>query len=179
MRGKPAPDPQSAEPDDDDRPTAEEMREAHEEAAEVKEVEGIKLYDDPAVEAVDLTRVEPGGPLPATPEDDPLFDPEEAAKPEIRDRDASVAALAEALAELLADPKLRDPKDATGRTVVIGPGMVADRYPFKSRPWFSQELSALQMGKGPLAGKFDLSLAEDLGIREGKYRLRRVDGHAE
>jgi hypothetical protein len=182
MRGKPAPasqpDPQPADEEDDDAPTVEEVREIHEEAAEVKEVEGIALYDDPAVEAVDLTKVTPGGPAVAL-EDDPLYDPEEEAKPAPKDRGAALDALADALRELLADPQLRDPRDPSGRTVVIGPGMVADRYCFKSRPWFSQELSALAMGDGPLAGRFDLALAEDLGIREGKYRLREIADHAQ
>lgn len=175
LRGKPAPQPATAE---DDEPTADEMQEAHEEAAEVKQVEGIDLYDDPTIEAIDLTRETPALPDP-DPEDDPLYDPEEEAKPEVTSRPQAIAALADALGELIDDESLRDPKDPSGETVIIGPGMVSDRYRFRSRPWFLAELASLAEGKGDLAQRFVLTLAEDLGIREGKYRLRRVGNHAQ
>lgn len=174
LRGKPAP--QTA--DDDDEPTADEMTEMHEEAAEVRTVEGIELYDDDATEAVDLTRESPALPAVAD-EDDPLYDPDEEAKREPRDRPEALAALAVALEELLGDEALRDPRDPSGRTVVVGPGLIADRYPFKSRPWFSAELAALCEGQGDLAGRFVLTLAEDLGIRSGKYRLTPAGDHAQ
>lgn len=157
---------------DDDEPTAEEMDEMHDEAAEVTEVEGIDLYDDPAIRRVDLTAERPPAPEFDDPEDDPLYDPEEEAKPGARDRAAALEALADALEEMLNDPSLRDPKDPTA--VIVGPGMTADRYRFRERPWFSAEYAALAEGRGPLAARFDLTLAEDLGIRNGKYRLRRL-----
>jgi hypothetical protein len=171
FRGRKTSQPATDDDDDDETPTAEEMDEMHEEAAEVTEVEGIELYDDPEVRDVDLSSKPAPAPEFATDEDDPLFDAEEDAKPAPRDRGAALDALAVALTELLQDESLRDPADPTGKTVIIGPGMVADRYKFRERPWFSAELTALAEGQGALAQRFDLKLAEDLGIRQGKYRL--------
>ena len=157
----------------DDEPTPEEVNEMHDEAAEVTEVEGIDLY--PGGEGADVDATREPAPLPdPAPEDDPLFDPEDEAKPAARDRGAALAALARAFDELLSDDSLRDRRDP--EAVVIGPGMVSDRYPFRERPWFSAEFAALAEGQGPLADRYQMALAEDLGIRKGKYRLRRVVG---
>lgn len=169
LRGKPRTDVA------DDEPTTEEVNEMHEEAATVTDVEGIELYPDGEGADVDLTAEREPMPDPA-PEDDPLFDPEDEAKPAARDRGAAIDALRRAFGELLADGSLRDPRDP--EAVIIGPGMVSDRYPFRERPWFSAEFASLAEGEGPLAGEFSLSLATGLGIRKGKYRLRRID-HAE
>lgn len=169
MRGKPRP--QVA---DDDEPTTEEVNEMHDEAATVTEVEGVELYPSGEAADVDLTHDRPQLADPA-PEDDPLFDPEDDAKPAARDRTAAIEALAAAYEELLADESLRDPRDP--EAVVIGPGMVADRYRFRQRPWFSAEMSEHAEGRGELATRYILSLAEDLGIRRGKYRLRRATGN--
>lgn len=159
---------------DDDEPTSEEINEMHEEAAAVTEVEGVDLYPDGEGTDIDLTAPRPDLPDPA-PEDDPLYDPEEQAKPSARDRQAALVALAAAFDDLLQDPKLTDPRDP--EAVIVGPGMVSDRYSFRERPWFSAEMAQLAEGRGPLAGRYLLSLAEDLGIRQGKYRLRRVGDH--
>lgn len=164
FRGRPQPDVA------DDAPTAKEMQEMHEEAANVTEVEGIELYPDGEGADVDLTWELASPPDPA-PEDDPLYDPEDE-RPRPQSRAEAIGALADALTELLADENLRDPRDP--EAVIIGPGMVYERYRFLSRPWFSAELSALAQGESDLAGRFVLTLAEDLGIRKGKYRLRRV-----
>jgi hypothetical protein len=164
FRGRPQPDVA------DDAPTAEETQEMHEEAANVTEVEGIELYPDGEGADVDLTWEPTSLPDPA-PEDDPLYDPEDE-RPRPQSRAEAIEALADALEELLADPDLRDPRDP--EAVIIGPGMVYERYRFLSRPWFSAELSALAQGESDLAGRFVLTLAEDLGIRKGKYRLRPV-----
>lgn len=170
LRGKPAPGVA------DDEPTTEEVTEMHEEAATVSEVEGIELYPDGEGADIDLTRDRQPVPDP-DPENDPLFDPEDEAKPAARDRAAALDALAKAYDELLSDPNLRDPRDP--ESVIIGPGMVSDRYPFRERPWFSAEMAAHAEGRGPLASRYILSLAEDLGIRQGKYRLRHVAAHGE
>lgn len=173
LRGRPQPQTEVA---DDDEPTSEEITEMHEDAATVTEVEGVELYPNGEGADVDLTRNRPPMPDPA-PEDDPLYDPEEEAKPAARDRPAALEALAAAYEELLADDSLRDPRDP--EAVIVGPGMVADRYRFRSQPWFSAEMSEHAEGRGELATRYVLSLAEDLGIRNGKYRLRRVAAHAE
>lgn len=170
LRSRPAPDVA------DDEPTAEETNEMHEEAATVTEVEGIELYPDGEGADVDLTQERPPASDPA-PENDPLFDPEDEAKPAARDRAAALDALAKAFDELLRDDSIRDRHDP--EAVIIGPGMVSDRYPFRERPWFSAEFAALAEGSGPLAGRYLLSLAEDLGVRKGKYRLRRITGNNE
>jgi hypothetical protein len=170
FRGRPQPD--VAE----DEPTAEETQEMHEEAATVTEVEGIDLYPDGEGADVDLTWDTAPLPDPA-PEDDPLYDPEEDERPRPQTRAEAIEALADALGELLADPSLRDPRDP--EAVIIGPGMVYERYRFLSRPWFSAELSALAEGESGLADRFVLTLAEDLGIRKGKYRLRRVSADSQ
>lgn len=179
LRGKPRPQPQPQAADDaGEEPTADELDEAHEEAASMNEVEGINLYPDPAIRDVDLTV--PPAPLPVfqSPEDDPLYDAEEEAKPEARTRAEAVALLSEALEGLLADESLRDPKDATGQTVILKPGMVAERCKARSRPWVQAELRELQMSRGDLAQRYLLTLAEDLGLRTGKYRLRRIGDHS-
>lgn len=173
LRGKPkSPQPEVA----DDEPTTEEVNDMHEEAANVREVEGVELYPDGEGEDVDLTRDRKPQPDPE-PDNDPLFDPDDEAKPAARDRQAALAALAKAFDELLDDDSIRDRRDP--EAVLIGPGMVSERYTFRERPWFSQEFATLAEGSGPLADRFVLSLAEDLGIRRGKYRLRRVTDHDE
>ncbi len=157
-----------------DEPTAEEMDEMHDDAASVTEVEGIELYPDASTRNVDLMAPSAPAPVFDSPEDDPLYDPEEEAKPGARDRDAALAALGDALDELCADASLADPKDPSA--VIVSPGLVADRYPFRSRPFFSAEFADLAQNQGPLAARFDMELAQDLGIRKGLYRLRRVTG---
>jgi hypothetical protein len=171
VRGKPAATAHVAT--DDDQPDDEEITEMHQEAAEVREVEGITLYDDPETEAIDLTRESSALPD-VSGEDDPLYDPGEDAKPEPANRAEAVAALADAFDDLLTDETLRDPQDRSGRTVIVNPGLVFDRYRFRSRPWVSGEFAAIAEGKGDLKDRYVLVLAEDLGIRKGKYRLSRA-----
>lgn len=173
LRGKPAPQPAI----DDDAPTADEMTEMHEEAAEVKDIEGIQLYENAETEAVDLTQE--AAPLPdVADEDDPLYDPDEDAKPAPKTREEAVACLAEAFDDLLSDGSLRDRSDETGQTVIVNPGLVFDRYRLRSRPWVSGEFALIAEGQGDLSGRYVLTLAEDLGIHKGKYRLRRAGDHA-
>jgi hypothetical protein len=173
LRGRPVPQPATV---DDDEPTADEMTEMHEEAAEVRDVEGIELYEDRETEAIDLTQE--AAPLPdVADEDDPLHDPDDEARPAPRTRAEAVTGLADAFDACLADPTLLDPADPTGQTVIVTPGLVFDRYRLRSRPWVSGEFALIAEGQGDLAKRYVLTLAEDLGIRRGKYRLRRAGDH--
>jgi hypothetical protein len=58
--------------------------------------------------------------------------------------------------------------------VLITPGEIHDRYPYRSRPWFSEIL--IEMAEGALTPPPTMSLAraEDYPPHEGKYRLRRL-----
>ena len=178
FRGKPVATATVA--DDDDEPTAEEMQEMHEEVADITEVEGIELYGDPAIAAIDLTRPAGTAPVFENPEDDPLYDPEEEAKPAPKTRGEALEAMALAFDELLRDETLIDPANPNGGTVVISPGLFYDRYGFRSRPWVQGEFSDLAQGRADkrLADRYDLTLAEDLGAGKGLYRLTRVSPNA-
>lgn len=152
--------------DDEEREVREDMED---EARNTSHVEGTELYpqfDDGAATMADATVPLQHDGQEFSWEDD---------RPAPRDRGAAVAALRQALAELAADPKLLDPD---GITTVITASMIADRYPFRSRPFFVTAL--IQMAKGDLdvGNHLVLSAAPDLGKSAGKYRLQRVpDGN--
>lgn len=136
--------------------------------AEVTEVEGIELYDSEEVRNVDLSL-----PLPLPPADDDVTfeDP----KPAAMSRDQALRALHQALLDLSGDPMFRDPADPTGNTAIVQIDDIVQRYPFRTRPWFSDEVKAMATGQRTPPPCLSLEHAEDLGARAGKYRLRRVE----
>lgn len=162
----------SADEDEDEDPHADEARE---ELATVTNVEGVELY--PQTEDGERDRRQD-----ATAELSPPTDPQndvswEDDRPAPRDRQAAIDALDRAYAELAADANLRDPADPTGRTVIITAALIADRYPFRSRPFFSEVLASQAAGETPISSDRVLSRATDLGLAAGKYRL--VSPHGE
>lgn len=88
-------------------------------------------------------------------------------RPPAPSREAAVDAFVKALVELVDDDHLTDPDES--ESVLIGPALLADRYGFRSRPWFSEILTKAAEGELELPG---LSLTRT--DRAGTYRLQRV-----
>lgn len=137
-----------------------------EEVRKVVEVEGVRLYPDP--EPGDVPDREP---QPPDPDDDVTFASD---KPEPASRAEAVRALHQALRELMADPQFRDPADPTGSTAVIQVDDIYQRYPFRTRPWFSGELSRMASGERTPPPALSLERHPDFPISAGKYRLKRA-----
>lgn len=137
--------------------------------AATREVGGIDLYPtyDDGTSAASVNLADPLPPPP--PGDDTTFEDERPAP--LGPEDAARAFVA-ALRELIEVPDLRDPADPSGNTVIVGVGDIQRRYPFRSRPWFSDMLSELASGGLTPPPALALSRAEDLG--SGRYRLSRV-----
>lgn len=137
--------------------------------AATREVGGLDLYPtyDDGTSAASVNLADP---LPVPPPgDDTTFEDERPAP--LGPEDAARAFVA-ALRELIEIPDLRDPADPSGNTVIVGVGDIQRRYPFRSRPWFSDMLSELASGGLTPPPALALSRAEDLG--SGRYRLSRV-----
>jgi hypothetical protein len=147
------------------------MDEIADEIRSVQEVEGVELY--PAELDSETANVDPLAPLPPTADPDDEVSWEDP-RPEPRSRNDALRAFHAALRELIDDPALRDPREPDGNTVLITPGEIHDRYPYRSRPWFSEIL--IEMAEGALTPPPTMSLAraEDYPPHEGKYRLRRL-----
>jgi hypothetical protein len=110
------------------------MDEIADEIRSVQEVEGVELY--PAELDSETANVDPLAPLPPTADPDDEVSWEDP-RPEPRSRNDALRAFHAALRELIDDPALRDPREPDGNTVLITPGEIHDRYPYRSRPWFS------------------------------------------
>jgi hypothetical protein len=168
----------ATEPADDE--TADRMQfevQFDDEVRGVREVEGVELYprndDGTTDESVDLSR-----PLPEPPAgDDTSFEED---RPDAPSREVAILALHDVLRKLIEREDLRDPADPNGNTVIIQVSDIYGPYKFKSRPWFSGELKALAGGQRTPPPSLSLERADDLGLKAGKYRLRRIpDGDDE
>lgn len=166
--------PASQQVADDDEDAEDVRKEMRQEMKETTEVEGLELYP----EDLGATFADGDKPLPAKlpPAEELTWDDP---KPAPRDRAAAVEAFGKAAVELSDDPKLRDPADPTGCTVIVTAALFADRYPFRSRPWFVEAFNQAAAGELDLPGSRTLTPAPDLGAADGKYRLQRPSaGHA-
>jgi len=173
-----APQTRPATPQTEEEQDAQTDRETREETdkemRETTQVEGVELYPD--VEGGGATPEHAKKVFPPLPANEELT--WESEKPAPRDRNAAVEALRRALLELSQDATLRDPSDPTGRTVILKPGMVHDRYPFRSRPWFTEALIDMATGKLDAGNGLVLTAITEPGFEPGSYRLQIVpDGH--
>jgi hypothetical protein len=140
-----------------------EMREIRDgQAATIAEMRASgEIEPDPEIDDLDPSR-----PLTiprVNPEDEVILDePPEAPSPE-----AAAEAFDRALRAVAADTSLHD---RTG-TAVFMVGDLVDRYPFRSRSWFSTRLSDLVEGKLVIPP----GLALDRGEKTGQYRIRIVE----
>jgi hypothetical protein len=152
------------------------MDEIAEEIRGVREVEGVELY--PAELGAETADIDPLAPLPPTADPDDEVSWEDP-RPEPRSRNDALRAFHAALRELIDDPALRDPQEPDGNTVLITPGEIHERYPYRSRPWFSEIL--IDMAEGALTPPPAMSLAraDDYPPHEGRYRLRRLPDNPE
>lgn len=127
-----------------------------EEIAEMVADGTIPAQLDAEAEAIDPSR-----PVPPPPPDDLNWADKEAAPT----REVALAAFERALREVAADEGLRDPDDDS--VVLFQVGTLVDRYKFRSRPWFSETLTALVEGDLSFPG-----LVVDRTDRSGQYRLQ-------
>jgi hypothetical protein len=144
------------------------------EIEEVTEVDGIELYpvdeDGTTARDYDLTADLPDGAHNDLTWEDP--------RPAPRSRNDAMLAFHAALDALFDVPELRDPKDPTGDTIIITPHEIQDRYPYRSRPWFSEILIGMAEGAISPPPAKSLARADDYPAHKGKYRARRLpDGH--
>lgn len=133
---RPAPAGADDEDDEDDPRAA--RRRAEEEIAQMRESGEIETDPD----AVDIDPTVPVPP-PASDEIEVTWTSRAAAPT----AEAAAEAFDLALRDLAGtdDPKLRDPADP--EAVLFGPGDLLERYPFRSRPWFSERLSSVIEGR--------------------------------
>lgn len=176
---KPRPRPQP-DPHDDDAISAEEIEEGAEEFMDdVRSTHGGTPLDDPDMEEVRSelypaddedteelrnTSIHPPANVP-TEDFDPLADSAEDDKPTAKTRQEAIEVLAGALDALIAER-------GNGRSVVTGPGEIAERHGLRSRPWVTDEVNKLLMGQGDLASRYVAEL--DGKPKLGRYKIRRI-----
>lgn len=114
--------------------------------------------DDRGFGGIDVSR-----PVPIPPNDGTSWADKDAAP----DKETALAAFERALGELARDEKLRDRDDPD--VVVFQVSDLVDRYKFRSRPWFSEHLSAAAEGHLRLPG-----LALSRTDKPGAYRLEHL-----
>lgn len=156
----------TAIPDDaDDTETAE----VRAEIDDLEEYDGLKLFP-PDEDGETAEHVNLDDPLPRAPQgqdlswEDPL--------PAPASRGEAIAAVKAVLVQLLDKPELADP-DGNGAIVQVGD--VRAPYPFKSRPWFSETLSAMASGDIDLTQDgLSLTVAEEFPSHNRRFRLQRV-----
>jgi hypothetical protein len=149
--------------DDGDPDAAEKMavrQEIVEEIREMRESGEIPPADDDETDLIDPTRPLP----PVGPDDELTWDD---GKKEPPSEQTAAEAFDQALREIAADPDLRDPQDPA--TVVFQVGTLVDRYKFRSRPWFSERLSACADGRLVVPPGMHMCR----GDKPGQYRLTR------
>jgi len=139
------------------------------EVRNVTEVDGVPT--SPAYEDDTTTGTEEL--VPPTADQEVSFDEGKAEAPS---RGEAVRALHAALRQLMDDPAFRDPADPSGSTAIIQVEDIYSRYPFRSRPWFSGELTKMASGERTPPPALSLERHPDFPATAGKYRLKRVDG---
>jgi hypothetical protein len=145
----------------DTDPDAQTRAEIDEEIAEMKASGEIPAQLDPEADAIDPTQ-----PLPPTgPGDELSWAPD---KPSAKTPEEAAEAFDAAIAEIAADPDLRDPKDPSAVTFQVD--TLVGRYKFRSRPWFSQRLTDCADGKITIPPGYALSRSD----KPGHYRLQRL-----
>lgn len=159
----------AADPADDETRNLRADMEA--EVRETTHVEGVELY--PEIDGDRATPQDATAPLPRVPEGEGLSWADD--RPEPRNRQAALEALRKAFLELSQDPSLSDPTDPTGRTSVVTPALIAERYTFRTRPWYSEVLNGIAEGRIEIPGLL-VSLVSDGDLGKRRYRVQRVDG---
>lgn len=119
---------------------------------------------------VEMAEANPAEEIPAPTVDDGIVLDE--GKPDAPDRATAELRLDEALRACAADPRFRDPADPTGRTAVVQTGQIQKAFPFRSRPWYSEELRRFADGERASAWGIAVTRAPDVG--PGYYRLVRT-----
>jgi hypothetical protein len=122
---------------------------------------------DTAPQADDeANRVDTSKPIPPPAADDLSWADKDAAPT----REVALDAFRRALEEIADDGSLVDDDDDG---VVFQVATLVDRYKFRSRPWFSDNLTAAAEGRLDLPG-LRLSRVVDDGAKPGTYRIERV-----
>lgn len=122
--------------------------------------EGLDIY-------AEMASADPAAEIPAPVGDDGIVLDE--GKPEAPDRATAELKLDEAFRALFRERKHGDPGDPTGRTVIVTATQLYQAFPFRSRPWYSEELRRRADGEAHSAWGIVCTRAPDLG--PGKYRL--------
>jgi hypothetical protein len=90
-----------------------------------------------------MDQVDPDADIPPPPPDGVVLDE---GKPDAATPQDAQLEFDKALRAALLIPELRDPADPTGRSVIVRVGQLRDMYPFRSRGWFSDMMSAMADG---------------------------------
>lgn len=176
----PQPAPQRRKTFDLDAPVAAgqtpDRMEVADEVREVRNVEGVDLYDDPEDQDGPLDAENADDDLPMPPpggfgDDEVTFEDD---RPAPTSRGHAVEALHEVLRQLIDVEALRDPADPSGNSVIIQTNDIVIRYPYRSRPWFAQELAAMAEGKRTPPPALSLERVGGTHARDVRYRLSRV-----
>lgn len=120
----------------------------------------------------EMARVDPRQPVPPPGDEDDGIDLTEP-KPEAATRAEAELALDAALRGIAADPAFADPDDPTGRTILVRTHQIQERYPFRTRTWYSPMLAALANGERLCPPGLRVEKAPDRR-GEGWYRIIRT-----
>lgn len=120
----------------------------------------------------EMARVDPRQPVQPPSDDDDGIDLTEP-KPEAKTRAEAELALDAALRGIVADPAFADPDDPTGRSSLVRTHQIQERYPFRTRTWYSPMLAALAAGERMCPPGLRVEKAPDRR-GEGWYRIIRT-----
>jgi hypothetical protein len=149
------------------------MEEVEQEMAEYAASGEIPANPDPGDTLIDIDAPVP----PLSPDDeDDSWEDEIGGKPAPRDRETALAALWRTLYLISQDESLRSPADPA--VTLLAPHHLFDRYPFRSRPWFSEQLAGVIVGEIEIPERYGMTLMVDEDENDNPddapYHLHRV-----
>jgi hypothetical protein len=144
-------------------------QEVDQEIAELTENGEIPANPDPGERWTDIDEAIP----PLSPgEEDDSWEEEIGGKPGAKDRPAALAALFRTLYLISQDESLRSPDDPA--LTLFQVDTLVSRYPFRTRPWFSEQLAAVIVGELTIPEEYGMTLLTDEDEPEGHYHLHRI-----
>jgi hypothetical protein len=105
-------------------------------------------------------------------EEDDSWEDEIGGKPSVHDRPTARAAFWRTLFLLSQDESLRSPQDPA--LTLFQVDTLVDRWPFRSRPWFSRMLADVIVGEEEIPSEYGMTLLADEDDVDGHYQLYRI-----
>lgn len=164
-----------ASPPTDDQDPA--LMELVQDIAEIHDIDGVPIRggvipadpDDP--EFLELGAIDPHQKIPPVGPGDEV-DLTETDKRDALSAEEAQEAFDDALRQMAKLPEFRDPDDPSGRSVIFRVHQFVERYPFRTRSWFSPMLNAAAVRHRPIPPGLTL---EQLPDRRGEGWFRLTD----